>query len=51
MRPDNEHDQSAIKNGSEHQSHDDLDLEIVSGTFRSIVDQNAFDKLILSWNQ
>ncbi|MEP5151727.1 MAG: alpha/beta hydrolase, partial [Planktotalea sp.] len=28
-----------------------LDLEIVSDTFRSIVDQNAFDKLILKWNQ
>ncbi|WP_424943155.1 alpha/beta hydrolase [Aliiroseovarius crassostreae] len=28
-----------------------LDLEIVSDTFRSIVDQDAFDKLILNWNQ
>lgn len=29
----------------------DLDLEIVSDTFRSIVDQDAFDKLIVNWNQ
>lgn len=29
----------------------DLDLEIVSDTFRSIVDQDAFDALILNWNQ
>lgn len=29
----------------------DLDLEIVSDTFRSLVDQDAFDKLILSWNR
>lgn len=28
-----------------------LDLEIVSDTFRSIVDQDAFDKLIVNWNQ
>ena len=28
-----------------------LDLEIVSDTFRSIVDQNAFDQLIINWNQ
>lgn len=32
-------------------SAEDLDLEIVSDTFRSIVDQDAFDQLIVHWNQ
>lgn len=29
----------------------DLDQEIVSDTFRSLVDQDAFDKLIVSWDR
>lgn len=29
---------------------EELDLEIVSDTFRSIVDQDAFDSLIVNWN-
>ena len=51
MSPDPANNQSEKSETSESRLHNDLDLEIVSDTFRSIVDQDAFDKLILSWNQ
>lgn len=35
---------------NDHTDTPDLDLEIVTDTFRSIVDQDAFDALIVSWN-
>lgn len=43
-------DDRKIKEDSENVV-SNLDLEIVSDTFRSIVDQDAFDKLIINWNQ
>lgn len=51
MCPDPANEPTNALEASENRVHEDLDLEIVSDTFRSIVDQDAFDKLILSWNQ